>query len=400
MVQTALSLLHDHLSTRARAVEAFFAAQLSGKEPIVFHSVDIRYSGYKIAPVDCNLFPAGFNNLPRESHAQFEKYMRAFLEQHHPSAKKALLIIEHFTRNTYYLDNVETLAKLLTASGLEVALGSFKQDEIFYTAEGKALDVHALKNTGGHLETAQGFRPDIILLNNDMTGSLPEILEHTAQPVLPPPQLGWHTRRKSTHFRIYEDVVEEFAAVLEIDPWLLSAFSNRCGMVNFKERTGIDCVAQEAEKMLHGLRAKYAEYGIQDAPYVYVKADRGTFGMGIMTARSGEEILEMNKKIRNDMQKIKGGTLSTEVMIQEGVPTALTLGGHVAEPLVYNVAGEPFGMFYRVHHSKDQYGNLNSPHGMVFEHDVSQADLPPHLASISGLIARLSHLAVMREIRR
>ncbi len=35
--------------------------------PAFYSSVDIRYSESKIAPVDTNLFPAGFNNLSFEA---------------------------------------------------------------------------------------------------------------------------------------------------------------------------------------------------------------------------------------------------------------------------------------------------------------------------------------------
>ena len=37
--------------------------------------------------------------------------------------------------------------------------------------------------------------------------------------------------------------------------------------------------------MLDDIRAKYKEYGITQQPFVIVKADAGTYGMGIMTVK-------------------------------------------------------------------------------------------------------------------
>ena len=107
--------------------------------------------------------------------------------------------------------------------------------------------------------------------------------------------------------------------------------------VNFGEKQGLECVAMGVEKVLHKIRTHYARYGITSEPYVYVKSDSGTYGMGIMTVKSGDEMLEINKKIRNKMNAIKEGVQSTEVIIQEGVPTADAVEGSPAEPMLYLV---------------------------------------------------------------
>ena len=43
-----------------------------------------------------------------------------------------------------------------------------------------------------------------------------------------------------------------------------------------------------AEALLGKIRRKYKEYGINEKPFVIVKADAGTYGMGIMTVRDAE----------------------------------------------------------------------------------------------------------------
>ena len=44
-------------------IESWFRNQWRQTAAPFYASVDIRNSGYKISPVDTNLFPAGFNNL-------------------------------------------------------------------------------------------------------------------------------------------------------------------------------------------------------------------------------------------------------------------------------------------------------------------------------------------------
>src|SRR2546421_8376026 len=47
-------------------IERWFRAQWAAHEVPFYCSVDLRNSGFKLAPVDTNLFPGGFNNLNPE----------------------------------------------------------------------------------------------------------------------------------------------------------------------------------------------------------------------------------------------------------------------------------------------------------------------------------------------
>src|SRR5207253_2175522 len=95
-------------------------------------------------------------------------------------------------------------------------------------------------------------------------------------------------------------------------------------------------------------RAKHRQYGIADDPYVFVKADSGTYGMGIMTVRSGSEMMELNKKNRNKMQAVKEGTEVHAVIVQEGIATVDRVNDKPAEPMIYLIDGIPTGGMYRV----------------------------------------------------
>jgi glutamate--cysteine ligase len=154
-------------------------------------------------------------------------------------------------------------------------------------------------------------------------------------------------------------------------------------------------VALQVDKIIGQISEKYQQYGITQTPYVFIKSDMGTYGMGIMTAKSGAEVLSIGKDIRKKMNIIKGGTQNTEVIIQEGVPTIDLVGEHTAEPMIYLVGGEPVGCIYRTNVLKNSYENLNAP-GMGFSNICSQQQ-DKELCGALGLIAKLAAYAAAWE---
>lgn len=408
-----IPLLDTLLQQRRPDIEEWLHAKRQEKAPFFYSSVDLRHSGAKLAPVDTNLFPAGFNNL---SHAARDRSVRLMNDRFNEGKKpvsKVLVVPENHTRNLGYLENLAILASLIERTGREVRIGSLAAEEPLdlISLSGKQVQELPLRVEQGQIVTSDGFCPDFILLNNDCTAGAPELLQAIAksptQPVEPPYAVGWYMRRKSEHFRAYDAMVREFAEAFAIDPWLISTSFHRCGVVNFHQQKGIDCVALGVERVLHTTRKKYAEYGIEDEPYVFVKADSGTYGMGIMTVRSAEELLELNKKTRNKMNVIKEGTQNTEVIIQEGVPTIDRVGDAVAEPMIYLVDGVPVGGAYRINNERDATSNLNAS-GMHFAGMCDQGEcdddaldkikVPDCNFGVFGLIATLATLASSHEV--
>ena len=393
---------------RGDEVEAWFSRQRAKAAPFFYNSVDLRHSGLKLAPVDTNLYPAGFNNLSPRARARASRFIGRALQDQWPQARRVLIVPENHTRNMGYLENLATLLALFEAAGLEVRIGSLVaesgQPVLLEAPGGRHLRQEPMRRRGNALELEDGYVPDLIILNHDMTSGPAAILQGLSQPVAPPVELGWYRRRKTVHFAAYRALVDDFAAVFGMDGWQLAAEFHCCGFVDFKERTGLDCVANGVEKVLARVREKYAQYGIKDEPYAFIKADSGTYGMGIMTVRGGEEVLELNKKDRNKMQVIKEGTQNHEVIIQEGVPTIDRISGGAAEPMVYMVDGVPIGGMYRVNDQRDAQNNLNAA-GMRFtgmcdevEQECSSFTTVQecHFAAY-GIVAAIAALAVARE---
>ena len=143
-------------------------------------------------------------------------------------------------------------------------------------------------------------------------GAIPAILQGLhEQVVLPPVHAGWAVRRKSNHFAAYDEVANDFAKAIGIDPWRINPEFGVCGQINFQERTGEECLAGQVDSLLTRIRAKYKEYGVTDEPFVVVKADAGTYGMGVMTVKDASEVVGLNRRQRNKMAVVKEGLQGT-----------------------------------------------------------------------------------------
>ena len=378
-----------------------------------YASVDLRNSGFKLAPVDTNLFPGGFNNLNPEFMPLCIQAMMSAIEKICPEARGALLIPENHTRNLYYLQNVASIAYILRQSGMNVRIGTLipeidKPTE-FALPEGGSLLLEPVVRRGNRLGL-DGFDPCIVLLNNDLSAGIPEILKGIEQAVLPPLHAGWATRRKSNHFSAYNEVANEFSSLIGIDPWLINPYFETCVKVDFHERVGEECLASHVEAILEKTGKKYAEYDIREEPFVIVKADAGTYGMGVMSVKSPEEVRGLNRKQRNKMAVVKEGMPVAHVLIQEGVHTFESINAAVAEPVVYMIDHFVVGGFYRVHTGRAKDENLNAP-GMhfvplAFETACSLPDYKANPDMIMnrfyayGVVARLALLAASIELER
>ncbi len=401
------------------AIERWFRLQWQEHTPPFYGSVDLRNAGYKLAPVDMNLFPGGWNNLSEDMLPCAVQAAQAAIEKLCPDARNLLLIPERHTRNVYYLTNVARLARILGTAGLEVRLGTLAAEIVAPTTialpGGESLVFEPLVRHGARVGVA-GFDPCVIVLNNDLSAGLPPILRGLDDQVLVPPlHAGWAVRRKSHHFAAYDEVADDFARLLSIDPWLINPYFARCGQVDFHARAGEECLAESVDLVLGRVRQKYAEFGIDDKPFVIVKADAGTYGMGIMTVRDAGEVRELNRKQRNKMAVVKEGLEVRDVIIQEGVPTVERVDEGVAEPVVYMLDHYVVGGFYRVHRSRGIDENLNAP-GMHFvplassQPFASSCNLPDCRAQAGarsenrfysyGVVARLAHLAAAIELER
>ncbi|MEQ6436479.1 glutamate--cysteine ligase [Comamonas sp. w2-DMI] len=395
------------------AIERWFRLEWMEHTPPFYCSVDIRNAGFKLAPVDTNLFPGGWNNLTDEMLPLAVQAAMAAIEKICPEARNLLIIPENHTRNTHYLASVLQLKRIFNMAGLNVRIGSIspeiKKTLSITLPHGDEIKLEPVIRTKRRLGL-KDFDPCTILLNNDLSTGTPGIIEELyEQYLLPPLHAGWNVRRKSRHFQSYEEVGKRFGKLLGIDPWLINPLFGHVENIDFADGVGMDRLAEQVDTILSKVRRKYKEYGIKEKPFAVVKADNGTYGMGVMMVRDAKELADLPRKSRNKMGVIKDGQTVHDVIVQEGVLTYERMNNAVAEPVVYMMDRYVVGGFYRMHPERDVDENLNTPGaGYVPLAFPNSNQLPqvgarpgasaPNRFYMYGVIARLAMLAASYEL--
>ncbi len=405
--------LERHLLEQQSEIEGWFRRQWQQTSAPFYTSVDLRNAGFKLAPVDTNLFPAGFNNLNPTLIPLSIQAAQASIERICPTANQILIVPESHTRNTFYMESIAALQDILLKAGFEVRIGSLSEEitkaQTIDLPSGNSITLEPLERSGSRVGIGD-FSPCMILLNNDLSSGRPAILEDIEQEIVPPLELGWSKRLKSEHFTHYRQVAKEFSELMQIDPWLIDPLFLQCGEIDFMKREGEECLAKNVGALLTSIQRKYDEYQIDKEPFVVIKADAGTYGMGVMTASSVEEVQSLNRKQRTRMAASKSGANVSQVLVQEGVYTFETWGdaASVTEPVVYMIDHFVVGGFYRVHTRRGPNENLNAPGAhfepLAFAEPCTTPDQnmgPDANANrfyAYGVIARLALLAAAREL--
>ncbi len=409
-----LHVVAENFAKNRSKIEAFFEEKGRGLTPPLYLSCDIRNSGQKIGVVDSNLFPAGFNNLCNSYSRLTANALKAYFEDWLPRARSVFLLVEEHTRTRLYLENIFRLLGLLERAGLQVRAvypgQEITEDSLdLDLGEGKKLHLERLKVKDGKA-FAGGIEADWILSNNDFSQGLPETLAPLADRISPPPALGWHQRRKSRHFAHLKQLTEDFAKVIDLDPWLLNCEFESLDGVDLTQETGLRRLADSVQSVLDRVDAKYRSYKLEGAPYAFVKNNSGTYGMGLMEVMQSNDILTMNRRERNKLLSAKGGGKSDSFLIQEGIPTADFYSSYPIEPVIYMVGFQVVGGFFRMNGERDAYASLNArgmefaclclhkldePHEGVFLNCAEKS----HLVSMATVMARIAALAAALEMK-
>jgi len=402
--------LEKHLLERQAQTESWLRQQWRLTPAPIYASVDLRNAGFKLAPVDTNLFPAGFNNLNPAFLPLCIQAAQTVFEQIKPGCLRILLVPENHTRNPFYFESVALIQEILLKAGFEVRIGSLLDDlseaKQLTLPSGRSIELLPIRRVDNRL-VVDNFNPCLIVLNNDLSSGVPPVLQALEQPIFPALKLGWSTRTKSSHFQYYQQVANEFCEVLDLDPWLINPYFRSCSSVDFLKREGEEELMAKTAELLQEIQQKYDIYEVKQKPYVVIKAESGTYGMGVLIVHSAEEIATLNRKKRSGMAVIKGGREIHDVILQEGVYTFETWQQAVAEPVVYLLGQNVVGGFYRVHTGRGITDNLNAPGMQFIPHPFVDACNNPERNAFPdaaanrfyayGVIARLATVAAARE---
>lgn len=367
----------------------------------IYSSVDIRESSTKFAPVDMNIYPAGFNNLCLLDLDYSSGVFKKTLEQDFPNLqiKTIGIIPESHTKNLFYLDHLAFLQKSLSDAGyqvyflgLDAALFEEGQDKISLISHSKfEIEIFKERSVDGVFYAGETAL-DLCILNHDQSNPLDADWENIKTPVVPTPQIGWFRRQKNEHFKIYCKVIQEFSEKFSVDPNLMMAKYKTLEGVDFSTKEGLGELGAKVDELIAEL---------PENSKVFVKASQGTYGMGISVVSSGKEMVEMNRKNRDKMNIGKNKIKFTSVIIQEGVDSMVKYDDMAAEIAIYLVGGTPIGGFVRANSKKDAQANLNST-GMVFRKycisEIKQNNDFQTKEAVYSVIARLSTMAGAIEI--
>ncbi|MFM8186081.1 MAG: glutamate--cysteine ligase, partial [Alphaproteobacteria bacterium] len=118
-----LANINHKISTKNHDLKNYFDEKFRQYPALIYNSVDIRHNSHKIAPVDTNCYPAGFNNLSNIGQKNCQKQFEIFLQNYFISQnsgvnlttrKNIFIIPENHTRNQKYLENLLALQKVLS----------------------------------------------------------------------------------------------------------------------------------------------------------------------------------------------------------------------------------------------------------------------------------------------
>ncbi len=392
------SELENFITHNWNKINDFLDTLADGLELPFYNSVDIRESKNKFAPVDNNLYPAGFNNVCFLDLNITAERMKNEILKLNPQAKRIAIIPESHTKNLFYLDHLFTLASLPKKYDFEVDIIS--PDEKLFE-ETDELDLiskseYELKIIKGWTEDnefkSKNGSYDLIILNNDQSQPLDVNWNEINNLVYPTPNLGWRQRTKANHFIYYKKIADQFSNEFSINPDLLQARFKLADDIDFHTKEGLDNLAAAVSEI---------KSNIQDHQNIFIKANQGTYGMGIMVVDGPEDVLSMNRKIRNKMNIGKNKLKFTSVIVQEGVETVLTHDGGPAEVTIYIIGGKPVGGFLRANPLKDSQGNLNAK-GMVYQKfcisEIHEGHDHKAKEGVYSILARISTIAAGHEI--
>ncbi len=395
------------------AIERWFRLEWMEHTPPFYSAVDIRNAGFKLAPVDTDLSPGGWNHLTRDMLPLAVQAAQAAIEKICPEARNLLLIPDNDIRSTSYLANVAQLQRIFHMAGLNVRIGSIdpalKAPKKIELPHGESVCLEPVVRSKRRLGL-KNFDPCAILLNNRLRAGAPGILEDLReQYLLPPLHAGGSVRRKSNHFRSYEELSKRFGKLLGIDPWLINPLYAKVEEADLAGEAGLAAAVEQVEAMLARVRRKYKEYGINEKPFVVVKADTGASGFGAMAAHDAREFEALGRAARSRLSAPAPGQEPPALIVQEGVLTRERVHDSVAEPVVYMMDRYVVGGFYRVHAGRASGESLAAPDASYVPLAFAEsAQLPqpgakpgasaPNRFYMYGVVARLAMAAASYEL--
>jgi glutamate--cysteine ligase len=401
------NLLHEKIVPKYSELQDWYRARIKTKYIPFYSSFDIRDSGYKIAPVDANLYPAGFNNICMTDKENTYDLAKEYLHKRYGSSLKNIgLFVEEHTSNLFYWDNVYWIKTLLTEAGYNVKIllpNLYSEKKTFKSASGFELEAYPVTIMPNGL-SVQDTRLDLVISNNDFSTAFESWIKDVGVEINPPLEMGWHNRTKDSFFKVYNELVEEFCDITDLSCAILKIKTETFYDFDLKNEDSMKKLTSECERFFAELKTTYESQGIPYNPYMFIKNNTGTYGLGVIEVKNPTDVQTWNYKTRKTMKASKGGKGIQSVIMQEGIPTIVkNQDDFVAEPAIYMLGCQLAGGFLRSNERKGPEDNLNAP-GAVFSRlcvsDLEFDHQGKMMENVYGWVARLALLAISREFER
>ncbi len=361
---TKITEITDFLKDNSEKIEEWLQSFKDIDYPI-YSSIDIRKSSFKYSIVDTNIFPSGFNNISHKHLELAAVNFKKYIDQRFPNRRKIGIFTEEFTRNDNYWLSIKNIKSSLEKAGFVPYI--LTTNEVLKNTIWESYDIKLeyLKEDNGNAAIENGTAIDLVLLNNDLSIPPNNVLSAITTPIVPSLKNGWYLRSKYSNCVSLNQLWNKFGNHFGIDPWFFCPYIDQQTDICFKKGQGLSEISKKADVLIKKIQKKYDEYSIKQTPSIFIKPDNGTFGRGIISITSGEEILHLNKKSRHSIHKLKNGIKNTKIILQEGVPTEEKVSSFPAEDVIYSVNNQAIAKFSRYNVEKSNTDNLNS-HGMSF----------------------------------
>ncbi len=401
--------LENFVCSHWNEINSYLDEEFKTFAPPLSTSVDIREAKDRLVPVDNNIYPAGMNNLCeldlRGCKDHYDEYFSQLEENRGKKFDCIIIYPESHTKNLFYLNHLAALMKAIKQSRGQVFFATL--DETLFEGEntetltltsqsGTKILYHRLhQNSEGELfffdEKESKKTVEMIVLNNDQSVPIDINWDNVQAVVSPRPKMGWHWRQKSTHFSRYAQVVQEFCEKFSIEEKLLSAKFSVVDNVDFYGNTGIDKLKEASKDLFSQLK---------EGQKIFLKGDKGTYGMGIKVIHSPEDLEKLNRKDRNKLDAGKNKIKFTSILLQESIETTIFHEKIPAEITIYCLNGRSVGGFMRANSLRGTEDNLNAK-GMVFHKfcisEIRQDETQKKKEALYSIVARLSTLAASKE---
>lgn len=378
-----LEMVHRYLDELELALHDYMP--LTGSVDVRHFQNDSEYSksstssnrpSSRLAVVDTNRFPAGFNHVDI---ADYDKAADALRRNARINGASGITVIhEAHTRMLAYYDSVHALVKILEHCWPEkkverVSISNFEKHESARRKNdecgrvGNYFLLNADLSTGMKSEDTNAVSSPYGIDKTDV-GDSPTLVKCVSSTDR---FMGWDIRSKAIHFAFLSPIIEHVSSMLNLEEGSLEAsfaVSLECCVEKPDHR---EQLAVQIDELLRFTAKRFtrddhdaSDSGtISSRRNIFVKNDSGTYGLGVYPFSSGDELRKANSTVLDKLSYARHGQRARRYVLQEGIPTSLRDSeGRSMEVVLMCLAGRCYSYFVRVGAVKNSdIKSLNAP---------------------------------------